>query len=237
MNPSKNVFIYTPGRVGSNYIRGSLANDNLSVISAHSLSSGEALDKIKRNEGSKRIIEDVKDTLKAWQENSEHIYILTAVRNPLIRNLSAFCFFYKNWDFKTRTPVHIIKERFIKEFPHEWYLDWFDVHVKDNFNIDVYNYDFLAGENIIERNNITLGILRTERLDEDLSSVLPKLNIQKKNCIFRHKQKSKIEHRYKKLKQERYPIELMNKLFSSKFAKHFLNLQEIEDSINRWSNR
>ncbi len=124
-----------------------------------------------------------------------------------------------------------------------WYdIVWFDNELKPVFGIDIYEkpYDFEAGFSIIRNEKAEVLVIRAEDLNKSLNSALSSfLNLQqpleiKKTNIADEKQ---FRDAYQYVKKNLIvPRKTCEKIYSSKYARHFYTDAERERLIDYWSN-
>jgi hypothetical protein len=110
--------------------------------------------------------------------------IITLVREPVGRNVSAF---FQNYKRFTGSGFHDsyfeavdLINMFFKNYNHEVPLSWFDIEIKETLDIDVYDYTFPKEKGFlaIQKGNIELLILKMEMSDAIKQKVISEfLNI------------------------------------------------------------
>jgi hypothetical protein len=151
------VLIYQFGKVGSSSILDSLLPQWPGlVIHAHTL---------QRRDDEPAEITVARDIL---QRANERIFVITTVREPIARNISAF---FQNFERETgisEKQAHTISIQeliavFLKKYPHNTPLRWFDENFKNFTGIDVFEHDFpKLGIRIIRHQNIDLLLMLSE---------------------------------------------------------------------------
>jgi len=203
------ILIYQPGRVGSNTLY-DILRKQMKENTHHLHTLGIS---------SKSKSWDVPDRIAS---RDEKFFIVTIVREPLARNLSAWKSF-----FNCRT-------NFAKEFDHDKILNWFDNEIKHYIGVDVFNYPFdnIAKWMIIRENRTyPILILRTEDIDSTAETAL------KAFIPFRQRDK-KIRPEHKAV-SEPYdipplPKSLVDKMLQSKYCRHFYSDDEIEGFYRKY---
>ena len=169
--------------------------------------------------------------------------IITLVREPLRRNISAFfenLQIYIGLDNKdTDYQLEKIMDIFIKEYSHEVPLQWFDLEFKKATGINVYNYPFPKdkGYITIEKNNIELLIVKLEISDSLKQRVIADfLHLDKFRLISQNIGKDKAySNTYQQFKKEiRLSSAYIKKMLSSKYATHFYSEKDISELWARW---
>jgi hypothetical protein len=171
--------------------------------------------------------------------------IITLVREPLSRNISAF---FQNFQIyigsdKNVTDYQLNKliDIFIKEYSHDVPLQWFNFEFEKATGINVYNYPFPKhkGYMKIEENNIELLLMKLEIPDTLKESViadfmhLDKFRLISKN-IGKDKTYSKTYQQFKKT--VRLPSTYIHKMLSSQYARHFYSEKDISALWVKWHN-
>lgn len=157
-----------------------------------------------------------------------HDKIITAVREPIARNLSAFM---QNHRSRGWSPD---LETFLAKFRHREPLDWFDREVRRYLGIDVYAHDFdcdLGWQNIDDR----LLIVKAEIPDAVKSGAIEQflgrnISLHRQN-IGDNKDYS---GDYNKLKNARLPEQYVEEMLGSKYAKHFYSDDQLAKIRQKW---
>ena len=174
---------------------------------------------------------------------SDRPKIITVVRDPVARNLSAY---FQNID--TYFPYNIqdvsdgsvLIENFFATDLHTQPAEFFDKEIKVNFSLDVYNYEFLPdqGHEIIRTPKVEILIMQFEKDEEskkeaicnflDLSEItIPKLNLSGDKFY---------AEQYKKvLDAISLPKEYLDRMYGSKFMTHFYGPHQIQAFRERWT--
>jgi hypothetical protein len=167
--------------------------------------------------------------------------IITLVRDPVARNISAFFqnlfLKYGSYYFDRKKLLNL----FLNEFDHETPLVWFDREIKEVIGIDVFRKPFPKekGYEIYQSKENSLLTIRLEDLDACASNAfreflgIKNLKIIKSN-IGNVKPYSKSYNDF--LKNIKLPDAYIQKMYFSKFTRHFYTQIEIEYFIKKWSN-
>ena len=171
--------------------------------------------------------------------------IITLVREPLGRNISAFFqnlqIFIgsdkKDTDYQLKKLIDI----FLEEYRHDVPLLWFDSEFEKATGINVYNYPFPKhkGYMTIEENNIELLIMKLEIPDVLKERVIADfMHLDKFRLISRNLGKDKSYSKtYQQFKKTvRLPSAYVRKMLSSKYATHFYSEKDISALWFRWHN-
>jgi len=174
---------------------------------------------------------------------SEKIEIVSAVRDPMARNLSAF---YENaGNFLTIRKNNISEspqetaQIFLKKYRHANALDWFDANLKKTFGLDVYKKPFnhTANRLVMQNKRGRLIILRAEDSDESkIKNISRHLNLS--NVTLERDndatQKFYADH-YKQVKSLiTVPEGLLDQIYGSRLARHFYTENELADFRKKW---
>jgi hypothetical protein len=151
------VLIFQFGKVGSSSLLDSLAPQWPGlVVHAHTLKKRE-------NEP-----EHMAVARKFLSEKKDPVFVITLVRDPIGRNISAF---FQNFERETGVserqchtlPIEHLIEVFLSKFPHDFPLNWFNEHLKEATGIDVFEHEFpKSGVQIIRRGNVNLLVMVSE---------------------------------------------------------------------------
>lgn len=172
--------------------------------------------------------------------------IITLTREPIARNISSFFsridLYFPDFQRKISSgliPVNDIIDVFLKEFSHDRPLEWFDLELKNVFKIDVFSSEFYQpqGYKIYKKDNIDLLLIKLESLDKHAKKAFKEfldieiMNIEDRN-VSNQKYYSDI---YKKFKESIIlPEGYIEKLYSSKYTKHFYSAEEIHSFKLKW---
>jgi len=169
--------------------------------------------------------------------------IITLVREPLSRNISAFfqnLQIYidsdkKDTDYQLKKLIDI----FLKEYSHDIPLQWFNFEFKKATGINIYNYPFPKhkGYMRIKENNIELLLMKLEIPDTLKERVIAdfmhidNFRLISKN-IGKDKTYSKTYQQFKKT--VRLPSTYIHEMLSSQYARHFYSEKDISALWVRW---
>jgi len=226
----KSVIIYTMGRVGTNTIANSIKKNSCEVIALHTMNAKTSLDNIPRKQQS--LVQSKITRINDLLLTGDDLYVVSPVRNPVIRALSAFCFFHNVWGIGPNTTAREAKRVFIEKYPWKWAMDFFDNEIKANIGIDPYELRF-NDKVIISKKNLTLVVIKTNLLATALPPILNSWGIKTKSTYDWNRAKNKMENLYKNLKRQRFPKEIINGICESKFTQHFFT-KDIDSIRSRW---
>lgn len=169
--------------------------------------------------------------------------IITLVRDPVARNLSAY---FENIQIYVPNIIHetpdtlTLIENFLATDLHTQPAEFFDKEIKANFHFDVYNYEFPPdrGHEIIRTAKIEILIMQFEQSEHikkeaicrflDISTItIPKLNMSGNKFY---------AEQYKKvLDTISLPREYLDRTYGSTFMTHFYSPHQIQAFRERWT--
>lgn len=173
----------------------------------------------------------------------EHLFIISPIRNPFDRNISAF---FQNFESYTgQDPEKItlsleeVQQIFIREFPHELPIQWLQNSIQDRFQVDLFAEPFPEhGWKSYKGEKVDILILRCELENRDKTKAV--------NCFLDRddfemgeinvtSQKG-YHHFYSEFKRTLVmPDSIVNKLCDSDYFSHFYPAEDIEVARKRWS--
>lgn len=273
-NKEKWILVYTMGKVGSSTVVSTLNKImcKYSIFHIHWLSKKNILIDIKfhkkffyinKKKGLKSkilpkyIIEGIFVNNYLRGNNEKKIKVYSLVRDPLLRNISAFfenvkLFF--GYDIKRKMQMHnekVVIDELSSIFTNEFigknkrsFLDgdpltWFDEELKQVFALDVYNSVFPKekGYKIYNCNGIDFLLIRLEDLDRCFTDATEKflgkkISLAKEKNVGANKVYASIYTNFKK--NVEIPDWYVDEIYDSKFAKHFYTEKEIIKFKGRW---
>jgi Putative capsular polysaccharide synthesis protein/Sulfotransferase family len=264
LNLDRCILVHQMGKVGSSTIIQSLEDLNLRtpVFHTHILnpqklnqkitwkieqSGGRLSEKEVLKHGHLKVSKYLVDTLQKESKN-RHWKIITLVREPIGRNISAFFqninTYYENFIEQYNEGLITrkeIEEKFFNECSHNWPLDWLDKEIKDVFGIDIYQESFPLSEGYkiyAKGNEFELMIIKMEDLNRCHKDAfrqflgIENFSLSKKN-IASDKIYSEIYNSF--LSTLSIPNWYIEQMYSSKYSKHFYSDIEIEQNKTKWS--
>lgn len=260
------IVVYQMGKVGSSTVVKSLqALKNMNVYHIHGLTQFniERTENIcKQNFPRMRRVHNhilesqyLKRQLDKGLKSKNKWKIVTLVREPIARNISSFFevlemvlgYDYKNKikQLKIESIVEELTELFIEkhiEYENEKSLEWFDTELKPALNIDVYAQEFpkSKGYEIYDFEHAELLLLRLENLSECAGDAFKNfLGIDGfqlvKDNIGSQKGYDTIYQGF--LDSIVLPGSYVDKMYSSKYMRHFYSESEIEALKVKWSSK
>lgn len=211
------IFVYQMGKVASTAIYQGLQNTNAGqrVFHSHTFEPFHANSEI-------RLL------YRYFRTQRPRIRLISLIREPVTRNISAF---FQNLRRDTskkvltaEMPVEKIKSMFLRNYPHEVPLIWFDNNIKKHFGIDVYECEFpKCGHHMFTKDNVELLLMRHDLNDltkqsliEDFTGVRG-LTLTRDN-VGNEKRYSEL---YKQFQEIKLPLSHLFYLASSKYMQHF----------------
>jgi hypothetical protein len=185
--------------------------------------------------------------------------IVTLVREPIARNISTY---FENLEVKPvdseckyniksiyydfETTIHLdnlepLLELFFEKVRHDSPLVYFDRELRRVFGIDVYASDFpkSIGYKIYEERDADVLLIRLENLNECANIAFKEfMNLDNfsliKTNIGSEKNYAFLYDRFKNT--IRLPASYIDRMYGSKYARHFYSEKEIEGLITKWCN-
>ena len=177
-------------------------------------------------------------------KRKKSVKIITAVRDPIARNVSAFFEVFRFYTGQNATKYKgktiNLQEVFMEALPHQFPLTWLDDELKTSTGIDVYQqpFDPTKKYKIYHFQNIDLLLLRTDLEDQHKEKVvceflqLPDFKLQNYN-VGSEKAYAKLYHNFKT--QINLPEAYLTKMLESKYCQHFYSKEEIEGFYRLWN--
>jgi hypothetical protein len=186
---------------------------------------------------------DVKIIDREYIPKQKQMYVISLVREPILRNISAF---FENFEHETGIrysessfSIDALIELFLKNSNHNVPLNWFDVQMKKKLGIDVYQYEFpRSGIQVIEEDNVKLLILRTELVDREKESAIKDFLKLPKFLLVRTNEGADKEYAstYKLFKETFVPPSwYIDKMYNSKYFGHFYDEETRKFLIGKWT--
>lgn len=224
------IFVYQMGKVASSSIYSSIKGQYAGfVFHGHNFREGMADVQLQQ-------------LYEHYQAKKFPIKIISLVREPISRNLSAFFenfkrdvgVAYQDSDYTAQELQAI----FLKNYNHDIPLIWFDTNFKTAFNIDVFEYDF-PPENyiIVEKDNVSLLLMKHDIPDQTKEGIvqdfigLPNFKLTNANVS----EKKDYAAGYSEVKKLKLPKDYVDRMLSSKYAQHFYknDIQKIKEKFSK----
>ena len=188
----------------------------------------------------------LKPQFKRKIENSPQVKVITPIREPVGRNISAFfqnLVFFKGYcEDYLKASAEELHEIFIKHYNIYYPDQWFELELMQLFNFDPFQskFNYRKGYKIYRADKHRILILRLEDADRKLSESIYKLlkvrNIGMKNINHFADKKRGTGEKYKKFLTLPLPEEFLNKNYNLKYAQHFYTKKEREVFKQGWLN-
>lgn len=173
--------------------------------------------------------------------------LVTVFREPVARNLSVFflCIDAFVEDFQRRyerggLDGDVLLDVFLQRFPHDQPLAWFDREVREVFGVDVYAYDFPADQGycILQADRVELLLVKVEQLNRCFRSAFREfLGVDVPQLQQSHvTEADPAMLMYRDfIRTVRLPDAYLDRMYSSRFARHFYPDEEIRGFRSKWS--
>jgi hypothetical protein len=242
------ILVYQMGKVGSTTIKHTLDYYAISNYQIHYLNE-KTLDRIEARHLEKDLkvplhIRRSKDVLEQGLLEEKPIKVISLVRDPVARNISAF--FQNIESYFTKSELQAIDietliETFLNEYPHHISINWFEKELQANLDIDV--CDIVDDKNqayfTTKHKNVELLLIKVEASDDEKSKALADFVELPKNFelvsgnIGEDKSYSDIYIRFKdKIK---FPKSYLDEMYKSKLIESIYPKDEIERMRKRWT--
>ncbi len=224
------IFVFQMGKVGSCSLVETLSQAWPGrIVHAHALSGMAPEDQA---------------SLKLRQRFRLPIFVISPIRDPLSRNVSAF---FQNFERDAGVPFAArrwtlveLRRLFLHNYPHHTCLEWFEGHFRPAFGIDVYATEFPRdqGWQVYHRNSVKALIYRTD-LDhaQQLAILSDFLSLKLERWVLANQSAAKP---YAAVYSEfcakvSLPSIYCGVLGSSRFVRHFWPEESIAHFTAKWS--
>lgn len=234
--------VYSMGKVATSAISSAMLRAGLPVHHIHTLNDKKLLNAAERavEQGSfppPHICESMAWKNRLFSDPQKCLYI-TLVREPVSRNLSAFFenigrYFPKGLD---GVSPEAILQTFITKYNHKTPLTWLDNEYKDELGIDVYALEFDIQKRYVRLPDCNMVVFRSDCEDEIMARILsdilgPKLIVTRENDST---DKDYVETYSAVKKIARFSDAFLDKMYNTKYARHFWSAEEISEFRKRW---
>ena len=236
--PTKVPVLYTMGKVGSSAIGTALQEAGLHYYAVHSLDPANlvtlARRKLDNNEMLPPTVADAMSRRGLILNRAASFYV-SAVREPVARNLSAFfqniSLFFPG--YSTASPEELLA-CFVDRYPHNVPISWFDREFRRFLGIDVFSVPFDKKERFAV--NSTLILLRNDCSNHTKGAVLSQVFNQPISVSFTHgSDQSPYAKQYEAVKRiARFTPEFLDSLYNTPYAKHFWLPEELASFRLGW---
>lgn len=231
---TKTILIYQPGKVASSTITNELKRAHPGpVIHMHTLNDDQNIDDVKR--AFSRLHE-----LKALPR----IKIITLIREPIGRNLSAFFQNLHKFNQIKFDGVPFSKEElwdlYMRSEKASFILNWFDLELFKNFGIDAYSKPFPeCGFITLENDKAEVLIIKHSLHDDEKSRLVAEFT-GISNFAIEHQKNLSSQKWYAtdldRWKKNGFPKWYVRKMLGAKYAQHFYD-KDLVNLSKRWTMR
>ncbi|MCF8261485.1 MAG: putative capsular polysaccharide synthesis family protein [Melioribacteraceae bacterium] len=174
------------------------------------------------------------------------INIISPIREPVSRNLSAFFHNFKKIigvDFSSKEWTYEeVRELYLKRYGHHKGIGWFDKELKPISGIDVYSEQFPKKEKwkVYKKGKTRILVYRLDLEKQkqlELISEFLGINIPEWKMSNVAEEKDYGEFYINFCKQLSLPKEYLDYIYSSKLATHFWTKEELESEKRRWQKK
>lgn len=171
--------------------------------------------------------------------------IITLIREPVALNISDYFQNYNYFIPKAKPDqdqnkyIEMLIEHFLKEYPHNLPLMWFDVELKKVFNIDVFSTSFpkSKGYKIYKQGLAEILIIKLEYLNQCAKQAFKEfLGVDDWRAVNANEAKNKnYKTVYKDfIEKVCIPKQYIDKMYQSQYAQHFYSKDEIDFFYGKW---
>ena len=175
-------------------------------------------------------------------DTGKEALIISLVREPLTRNMSAF--FMNQVDKKkvTDTDPDDLVRKFKKRYAHYVPLQWYQREFNTVLDVDVFAnpFDKKLGYQLLERGPYKILLLRTELTNEAKGEALSEflgrpieMEVARKKSQYELSDEALDTYREFK-KHAKVRPEFLDWIYSSKYARHFMSKREMREMRERW---
>lgn len=186
---------------------------------------------------------DVKKLFKHFNHGEHRMKVISLVREPIGRNISAF---FQNFERYVGVPfseseytASELRDIFILKYDHREPLDWFDKWILANFDIDVFQHPFPASGHMTLKNDKVDFLLMKYDLEDALKqeiigsfAELPDFQLINNNIS----SKKDYSGMYAEMKKMRMPERYVDEMLEDRFTKHFYT-PELESLRTYWTEK
>lgn len=241
---SKSAIILTMGKVGTLTICNSLESIGIKHVHPHSMRftrPGVHFLSNVRLTPLQRVFYAYKTFTKrlkvfVWLSLSKEITIVSGVRDPYSRSISAFLeqAHYLDLDI-TQMTFEQLYEVYKKHYNLRGTLEWFDKEINKVFGIDIYNheFDFNKGFQVVKSGKYRIFTYRIDFLNSLENELRTFIRNPKYKTLTTNK--TTLDENYEKLKANiRFSKEEIKYVSESKYMHHFYTKSEINKLGKKW---
>lgn len=253
------IIVYQMGKVGSKTIEASLLhyfeqrNLTIQVYHTHNLID---LDKMERNILSDKNRPNPQATISQIRKDArlraiidenpnQRWNLISLVRDPVAQNVGAFFHNMKEFipDWKEQSEsgsldFENLQRVFLTQYQHKNAQSWFERQMQPMWDIDVYakRFDHKAGFSIYKSRKANLMVIRLEDVNKCAAHAFRKfLNFKNFQLVNKNVGDEKeYSALYSEFKTYPLPLDFVDDMYNTRFAKHFYSMNEIEAFKKHW---
>jgi SAM-dependent methyltransferase len=177
-------------------------------------------------------------------EKGRPVKFITAVRDPIARNISGY--FQSLKDFRPlkrkfeEEELQAMMAEFLEKYQHNYPLTWLDMEIKTALGVDFYKHSFPKNDGVqrIQENGRDILLLKAEAADHlKVAAIkeflqIPEFSLKTKNVGT----EKAYAHYYKPfLGRIQLPAAYLDKMYESRYVRHFYTSEEISQFRERWT--
>ncbi len=245
------VWVYSSGKVGSSTLRNSLEKCGIPNVQIHTMQKeGLRYGTFFYLDGRKTLPDRPFEEYEVFLEHlkkQQNIRIITAVRDPIARDISAFfqsfLLPYSRWIDQTNDLYNDFI-RMTKNITGNGHLfnmfHWFDEELKSVFGVDIYGYPFdrEQGYTIIKEGNISVLVLKLEKINDLVPVIGRFIQAEDFKLVNANEKKGKpYRYMYEEFKQNvKLPQSYLDSYYrNNPYMDHFYSKEEQAMFLQRWS--
>jgi hypothetical protein len=167
------IVVHSVGKVGSSSLKRNLEQAGFAVYHTHFLHQPTIDTVIKRaSDAGKSLPRHLQATqeVRGLLQTGEPLLFISAVRDPLARNISAFfenlAYMFPGEDV-AGLPLPRLIQTFVDEYPHAHFIEWFQQELVEALGFDLYSSRFRLGHpNTYRSGTHRLLMVRSEDSDD-----------------------------------------------------------------------
>ncbi len=241
------LLIHQMGRVGSTSIYNAVKNiKQYRAYHTHILNVEKLRNFVRsRREKNLKIPNHVNDSFEVLATiigHEPHIKIISLVRDPMARNVSAFFNNLDTFGFRSKVSRQEAQAdellRRFNAYDHDIPAKWFSDEFRDVFGFTIYNqpFDHVHKRLWIRKDNVSLLVLRVEDSEDVKKEALEKF-LETSNISLEADNvgSGKFGPAYQEFKHLFRPDDaLLNRIYKSRLANHFYTPEELESMREKW---
>jgi hypothetical protein len=166
---------------------------------------------------------------------------ISLVRDPVARNLSAFFENFNHYNrsrgYSLSTETQLIFDNFVECYQHDFPISWFDREYRDELGIDMFEFTFDKERRYAYYPSINTLLFRVDCPDATKTDVLSRVLGVKIELLTKNVAKNKAYREvYRGVRDHAsFSSDLLDRLYDSRFAKHFWTKEELGKLRDTWS--